>query len=109
MRDDQAQIADEGSARRGALQDLLGRLPLAADRPWIGYGFAIALSALAALARQEADPFLPPGFPFLTFFPSVFLMRPWHDNSIDEGKREDLKDKFFAAVSIVQCKAHEVA
>lgn len=73
MRDNQAQIADEGSARRGALQDLLGRLPLAADRPWIGYGFAIALSALAALARQEADPFLPPGFPFLTFFPAVIL------------------------------------
>lgn len=52
---------------------LLARLPLAADRPWIGHAVA-ALLALGALAlRFGLDPVLPSGFPYLTFFPAVIL------------------------------------
>lgn len=57
----------------GALQRLLTRLPLETDRPWVGYAMAVVLSGLALIVRKEADPLLPPGFPFLTFFPAVIL------------------------------------
>lgn len=40
---------------------------------WIGISFACACVAVAALLRWFADPYLPPGFPFLTFFPAVIL------------------------------------
>lgn len=52
---------------------LLERMPLAQGRPWIGYGFAIAASALATWLRFEVDSALPPGFPYLTFFPAVIF------------------------------------
>jgi len=67
--------ADERAQVRSGrkFQHLLSRLPLAVDRPWIGYGVALLLSALAALAREWANPLLPPGFPFLTFFPAVIV------------------------------------
>lgn len=51
----------------------LARLPLAADRPWIGYGVAIALAVLAWGVRYEIGDGLPPGFPYLTFFPAVIV------------------------------------
>ena len=38
-----------------------------------GYLLAIALSALAVIVRFASDRLLPPGFPFLTFFPAVIL------------------------------------
>jgi two-component sensor histidine kinase len=44
-----------------------------ADRPAISYSLAIAISAVALALRVATDPFLPPGFPFLTFFPAVII------------------------------------
>ncbi|MBF9150341.1 sensor histidine kinase [Novosphingobium jiangmenense] len=38
-----------------------------------GYAVAIALAAVATLVRQVSDHLLPPGFPFLTFFPAVIV------------------------------------
>jgi two-component system, sensor histidine kinase PdtaS len=38
-----------------------------------GYGLAGILSLVAIAVRFQADPYLPPGFPFLTFFPAVIL------------------------------------
>lgn len=40
---------------------------------WAGDLVAVAAAALAAGLRQILDPVLPPGFPFLTFFPAVVL------------------------------------
>lgn len=51
----------------------LERLPLASDRRWIAYGFALASSLLALFVRWGIDAYLPAGFPFLTFFPAVIL------------------------------------
>ncbi|GGY98101.1 sensor histidine kinase [Novosphingobium colocasiae] len=49
------------------------RLPLAGNRPYLGYGGAIALSVVALWLRWEMDWAFPPGYPFLTFFPAVIL------------------------------------
>ncbi|WP_120717413.1 sensor histidine kinase [Tsuneonella amylolytica] len=51
----------------------LSRLPLEQDRPWIGYGVALALAVLAWWVRWEIGEGLPPGFPYLTFFPAVIV------------------------------------
>ncbi|PZQ19983.1 MAG: histidine kinase, partial [Sphingopyxis macrogoltabida] len=52
---------------------LLERLPLAAGRPIFGYVAAVALAGLALAARMAVADWLPPGFPFVTFFPAVIL------------------------------------
>lgn len=67
-----------GSHRRAVpdgkgFQHWLTQLPLALDKPWIGYGAALALSLVAALMRELVGPMLPRGFPFVTFFPAVIL------------------------------------
>lgn len=49
------------------------RLPLAARRRWVGMVAAILLSLAALAVRQLADATLPPGYPFLTFFPAVII------------------------------------
>lgn len=53
------------------------RLPRALFQPIRGtlprYGTALLLAGLAAGARFLADNMLPPGFPFLTFFPVVII------------------------------------
>lgn len=46
----------------------VARLPIIGD-----VAVAAAASGVAYIARLAADPFLPPGFPFLTFFPAVIL------------------------------------
>ena len=51
----------------------LTRLPLARDRPWMGYAVAVGLALLAWFVRWEIGEGLPPGFPFLTFFPAVIV------------------------------------
>ncbi|WP_245739183.1 sensor histidine kinase [Sphingomonas rubra] len=57
------------------------RLPIARDRPLLGSLTTIAIVALAWAARTIADPLLPPGFPYITFFPAVivtsFLFGVW--------------------------------
>lgn len=51
----------------------LERLPLLLDRPWLSYTLAIAVSAAALIVRLWVDPYLPQGFPFITFFPAVIV------------------------------------
>lgn len=43
------------------------------NRPVAGYALAVGAAAAAYLLRALVDPVLPPGFPFLTFFPAVIL------------------------------------
>jgi two-component sensor histidine kinase len=53
-----------------------GRLVAHSQRllsPLAGYLLALLLFALAYAARAALDPILPPGFPFLTFFPAVIF------------------------------------
>lgn len=52
---------------------LLQRLPLAQDRAWLRYGFAFVSSGAALALRWGLDSVLPPGFPYLTFFPAVIV------------------------------------
>ncbi len=49
------------------------RLPLAAGRPVLGFGVTTLLILVAFALRWIADPYLPGGFPFVTFFPAVIL------------------------------------
>jgi two-component sensor histidine kinase len=51
----------------------LESLPLARDRPWVGYIVALALTLVALAVRFALGPLIPPGFPFLTFFPAVIV------------------------------------
>ncbi|MDB5647608.1 MAG: ATPase [Methylobacterium sp.] len=41
--------------------------------PWLGEGAALAASLIALGLRFALDEVLPPGFPYLTFFPAVIL------------------------------------
>ena len=41
--------------------------------PWLGDAAALAAAALALALRFALDEVLPPGFPYLTFFPAVIL------------------------------------
>lgn len=52
---------------------LLERLPLLPDRPWLAVAATTVLIAISFLLRLIPDPVLPPGFPFVTFFPAVIL------------------------------------
>ncbi len=52
---------------------LIGRLPLARDFPMIGYGVAVLLAVGAWYLRWVIGEGLPPGFPYLTFFPAVIF------------------------------------
>ena len=51
----------------------LARLPLGQSRPWIGYCVAVALSVGGFWLRDQIGDGLPPGFPYLTFFPAVII------------------------------------
>ena len=51
----------------------LQRLPLAKERPWIGYGIAIVASLAGLFIRWAVGGALPEGFPYITFFPAVIL------------------------------------
>lgn len=56
------------------------RQPLASARPLVRYGAALLLTLAGLVVRFWLDPLLPPGFPFVTFFPAViaaaFLFGP---------------------------------
>lgn len=43
------------------------------DKPLIGYTLAVIAALVAYGIRVWIDPFLPPGFPYLTFFPAVII------------------------------------
>jgi len=49
------------------------QLPVARDRPILGSVTMLAMVAAAWLLRHVADPLLPPGFPYVTFFPAVIV------------------------------------
>ena len=54
-------------------RSLLERLPLLSARPVLAYALAVGLSLLACVLRGVLDPIFPPGFPYLTFFPTVII------------------------------------
>ncbi|ETI63770.1 histidine kinase [Sphingobium sp. C100] len=49
------------------------RLPLVLDRPVYAYVLTVIFSAAALMLRLAAEPLLPAGYPFVTFFPAVIL------------------------------------
>lgn len=49
------------------------RFPVAPDRPILSSAAMLAIVGLAWLLRAVADPLLPPGFPYVTFFPAVII------------------------------------
>lgn len=66
-------VATNSSPERVSWRLRVSDLPLVADRPSIGYAMALALSLLAWFIRYEIGDALPPGFPYLTFFPAVII------------------------------------
>ena len=61
----------EPSAHDGS--SLSALLPFRHRSPILRHGFAVLAFAIAFLVRWQLDPVLPPGFPFLTFFPAIIL------------------------------------
>ena len=51
----------------------LQKLPLARDKPWVGYLVAALASLAGYFARVWVSDALPDGFPYITFFPPVIL------------------------------------
>lgn len=49
------------------------RLPLVLSRPVYAYALTLSFCGLALLLRFAAEPLLPDGYPFVTFFPAVIL------------------------------------
>lgn len=56
-----------------SLSRFTGRLPLLPNQPLVRYGATIALCLLAFWLRWILDAALPPGYPFVSFFPAVIL------------------------------------
>lgn len=54
-------------------QAFLARLPLWSGRPMAAYATTLALVAIGFGVRLAIGGMLPPGFPFVTFFPAVIL------------------------------------
>lgn len=49
------------------------RLPLVLPHAWHSYVYVALLCAVCFFLRELAEPLLPPGYPFLSFFPAVIL------------------------------------
>ncbi len=49
------------------------RLPLAPERPWIGYPISTALVLIGLLTREAVQEVLPLNLPYVTFFPAVII------------------------------------
>ncbi|GAA4768028.1 DUF4118 domain-containing protein [Stakelama sediminis] len=60
-------------ARSPDREPFLERLPLARDRPWIAALVMAGLVAFALFLRVASAESLPPGFPYVTFFPAVVV------------------------------------
>jgi len=63
-------MSDPATGRTGRW---LERLPVLRDRPALAVLAMLALCATALLLRFAADGGLPPGFPYVTFFPAVIV------------------------------------
>lgn len=69
------------SAREDRLIRFLGSVPAFRDKVeapsvkamLVSYAASIGIAAVATLLRAWLDPHLPPGFPYLTFFPAVII------------------------------------
>lgn len=59
--------------RQTRISRMFEHLPLATDRPWLGYLVALLAVVVAVATRQALEGIIPPGYPFLTFFPVVIL------------------------------------
>ena len=59
--------------RVGKTMHLIERLPLLQEQPSARYASAVLLSLIGLAARFALDPAMPPGFPFVAFFPPVIL------------------------------------
>jgi two-component sensor histidine kinase len=49
------------------------RLPLILRRPWQAYALTTAFCLIALAIREAAQPIMPVGYPFVSFFPAVIL------------------------------------
>ncbi|WP_088181866.1 sensor histidine kinase [Sphingobium sp. Z007] len=58
---------------QGSNERFVERLPLVLDRPVYGYILTLLFCGAALLLRFAAEPLLPAGYPFVTFFPAVIL------------------------------------
>ncbi len=81
MDGDDARIAEvralPGNGRLTTARDRLRwveRFPVYQDRPWLGVMATLSLAALALIVREAVDPWMPPGFPYVTFFPAVIVI-----------------------------------
>jgi two-component sensor histidine kinase len=54
-------------------QRIFRRLPLFGGRPLVAVPAALAITLAAMLLRVVLDPYLPAGFPYVTFFPAVVV------------------------------------
>ncbi len=61
------------SARRSGFWTLVQSTERLRAHPWLGDLIALGATAAAFALRHALDAVLPPGFPFLTFFPAVIL------------------------------------
>lgn len=58
-------------SRVPAFQDTL--IPPSRIRRMLGYVYSVVIAVLATVVRFAIEPLLPPGFPYLTFFPAVII------------------------------------
>lgn len=58
----------------GTWMEWIERLPLARSRPAVGYIVGVMACGVSLGLRLLADPMLPPGYPFVTFFPAVIIV-----------------------------------
>lgn len=61
------------AANRHQTTRWIEQLPVARNRPIAGSIVMLAIVVAAWLLRSAADPLLPPGFPYVTFFPAVIV------------------------------------
>lgn len=55
----------------GRAQSFVERLPLLVDRSWLAMLAALVAAGIGLALRLLSSPWMPPGYPFLTFFPLV--------------------------------------
>jgi len=58
---------------QGPVWQGIARFSLLQSGAWVRYGLALVLSVVSLALRFAVDNAMPPGFPYLTFFPAVIL------------------------------------
>lgn len=72
-RSERAMIKLTASTTLPARSRWIEQLPVARNRPVIGSAATLIITVAALLLRIVADPLLPPGYPYVTFFPAVIV------------------------------------